>query len=155
MTDDGRDGAVWLEDLTLDAPIDCGTFRLTEREIVEFAAKYDPQAFHLSREAGEASIFGGLIASSTQSLAISCGLVVRANANVRFVCGAAWEDIKLHRPVRPDTDYAVRARWTSTRPSASKPDRGIATVSIDVFDGEGPVMTYGIAYFVWRRPRGR
>jgi len=153
MTDSGEALAIWLEDLTLDATIDCGTFRLSEREIIDFAAQYDPQEFHLSRAAGEASIFGGLIASSTQSLAISCGLVVRANRNVRFVCGAAWEDIELFRPVRPDTDYAVRARWTSARPSASKPDRGIANIAIEVADGEGPVMRYGIAYFVWRRAR--
>lgn len=149
-----RDGAspLWLEDLALDAAIDCGSFRLTEGEIIAFAETYDPQPFHLSRAAGEASIFGGLIASSAQSLAISCGLVVRANARVQFVCGAAWEDIKLFRPVRPDVDYAVRARWTSARPSASKPDRGIANIAIEVADADGPVMTYGIAYFVWRRP---
>jgi acyl dehydratase len=146
------DTCVWLEDLPLDRPLDCGTFRLTEREIIDFAAKYDPQPFHLSAEAARESIFGGLIASSTQSLAISCGLVVRANARVRFVCGAAWEDIKLHRPVRPDIDYAVRARWTAARPSSSKPDRGVANIAIEVLDDEGPVMTYGIAYFVWRRP---
>jgi acyl dehydratase len=143
---------VWLEDLPLGETTECGTFRLSEREIVDFAAKYDPQPFHLSAEAGRQSIFGGLVASSTQSLAISCGLVVRAHANVRFVCGAAWRDIQLHRPVRPDTDYAVRARWTAARASASKPDRGIADIAIAVADGEGPVMTYGIAYFVWRRP---
>jgi acyl dehydratase len=148
----GGGKAVWLEDLRLGAPFDCGSFRLTEREIVAFAEKYDPQPFHLSAEAGRKSIFGGIVASSTQSLAISCGLVVRANVDVRFVCGAAWQDIKLYRPVRPDTDYAVRARWTAARPSASKPDRGIADIAIEVADGDGPVMTYGIAYFVWRRP---
>jgi acyl dehydratase len=151
MSGGSRTDAVWLEDLPLGVTLDCGTFRLTEREIIDFAATYDPQPFHLSAEAGRESIFGGLIASSTQSLAISCGLVVRANAGVRFVCGAAWEDIKLNRPVRPDRAYAVRARWTSARPSASKPDRGVATIAIEVVDDEGPVMSYGIAYLVWRR----
>lgn len=153
MTQPPRGEPIWLEDLRLGATIDCGDFRLSEREIIDFAATYDPQPFHLSVEAGRNSIFGGLIASSTQSLAISCGLVVRANANVRFVCGAAWEDIKLLRPVRPDRDYRVRARWISARPSASKPDRGIAEIAVAVDDDEGAVMTYGIAYFVWTRPR--
>lgn len=151
MSEHPQTDGLWLEDLPLDTPLDCGTFRLTEREIIDFAALYDPQSFHLSVDAARESIFGGLIASSTQSLAISCGLVVRTNARVRFVCGAAWQDIKLHRPVRPDTEYAVRARWISARPSAGKPDRGIATIAIDVLDGDGPVMSYGIVYFVWRR----
>lgn len=145
-----------LEDLTLDSDIDCGAFRLTEREIVDFAALYDPQPFHLSLEAAQESIFGGLVASSTQSLAVSCGLVVRALADVKIMGGAAWEDIRLHRPVWPERDYAVRARWTKLRPSASKPDRGIANLTIEVVEGVAPegntvVMTYGVAYFVRRR----
>ena len=146
-----------LEDLTLNEPIDCGTFRVTEREIVDFAMLYDPQPFHLSLDAAKESIFGGLVASSTQSLAISCGLVVRALANVAIMGGAAWEDIKLFRPVWPDRDYAVRVRWAKTRPSASKPDRGIANLTIEVLEGDVTtektvVMTYGVAYFVRRRP---
>jgi acyl dehydratase len=144
--------AFYLEDLTLGENIACGTFRLTEREIMTFAAQYDPQPFHLSLEAARESAFGGLVASSTQSLAVSCGLVVRALANVKIMGGAAWEDIKLHRPVWPDRDYDVRARWFKIRPSASKPDRGIANLAIEVLEGDTVVMSYGVAYFVRRRP---
>ncbi len=145
----------YLEDLTLNEPVDCGTFRVTEREIIDFATLYDPQPFHLSLEAAKDSIFGGLVASSTHSLAISCGLVVRALAHVAIMGGAAWEDIKLFRPIWPDRDYAVRVHWAKTRPSASKPDRGIANLTIEVLEGDELVMTYGVAYFVRRRPTGK
>jgi hypothetical protein len=46
----------------------------------------------------------------------------------------------------------VRARWVSTRPSASKPDRGVAKIAIEVYDGDDLAMSYGIAYLVRRRP---
>jgi acyl dehydratase len=143
---------LWLEDLVVDVPIECGSFRLTEGEIVAFAAQYDPQPFHLSAEAARESIFGGLVASSTQSLVTTCALVVRALAAVKIMGGAGWEDIKLHAPVWPDRDYTVRVRWIKVRPSASKPDRGIAHLAIEVTGADGPVMSYGVTYFVRRRP---
>jgi acyl dehydratase len=142
----------FLEDLPLDAPFECGSFTLSEQEIMEFAALYDPQPFHLDRAAAEASAFGGLVASSVHSLGLSCGLMVRAIAGVQVMGGNAWEDIRLFRPVRPDRPHAVRARWTSVRPSASKPDRGIAKIAIEIYDGDELAMTYGIVYFVRCRP---
>ena len=36
---------------------------LEREDILEFAAEFDPQPYHLDREAAEASIFGGLCAS--------------------------------------------------------------------------------------------
>jgi acyl dehydratase len=142
---------LYLEDLVLDQSFECGNFSVTEREIMEFAARYDPQPFHLDRAAAEASAFGGLVASSVQSLGLSCGSMVRAILDVQVIGGTAWEDIKLFRPVRPDRPFAVRARWVSARPSASKPDRGIAKIAIEVYDGDELAMTYGIAYLVRRR----
>jgi acyl dehydratase len=146
-----RNVCLYLEDLVLDRTIECGSFTLTEDEIIEFAAKYDPQPFHLDRAAAEASAFGGLVASSVQSLGLSCGLMVRTIAGVQVMGGMAWEDIKLLRPVRPNLPFTVRARWTSAKPSRSKPDRGIAKVAIEVWDGTDIAMTYGIAYLVRRR----
>ncbi|MGE5537536.1 MAG: MaoC/PaaZ C-terminal domain-containing protein [Gemmatimonas sp.] len=140
----------YLEDLTLDEPFECGTFSVTEDEIIEFAAKYDPQPFHLDRAAAAASAFGGLVASSVQSLALSCGLMVRAIDGVAVIGGMGWEDIRLMRPVRPGVAFAVRARWLSKRPSASKPDRGIAKIAIEVWEGSAVAMSYGIAYLVRR-----
>jgi acyl dehydratase len=143
---------VWLEGLVLDRSIDCGTFRLTEREIMEFAAEYDPQPFHLSLEAANESAFGGLVASSVQTIALSVARMVRALAGVKIIGGIALEDVRLIRPVWPDRDYRVRARWISARPSASKPDRGIAQIAVEVLDEEGAAASYRVTYLVRRRP---
>lgn len=149
-----NDGAytVWLEDLALDETIECGAFRLTEDEITAFAAEYDPQPFHLSREAARESAFGGLVASSVQTLALSVAHMVRALAGTAIIGGLALEDVKLLRPVWPHIDYSVRARWISARPSASRPDRGIAQIAVEVVDGDGPVVSYRVTYLVKRQP---
>lgn len=150
----GGDTIIWLEDLALDQMIECGMFRLTEDEIVAFAAEYDPQPFHLSVEAANESAFGGLVASSVQTLALSVSRMVRALSGVAIMGGVALEDVRLHRPVWPGKDYAVRARWISARPSASKPDRGVAQIDVEVAGDEGPVVSYRVTYLIRRRPEG-
>ena len=152
---DGAHGDLWLEDLRLEETIDCGTFRLTEDEIIAFARQYDPQPFHLTLEAASESVFGGLVASSVQTIALSVSRMVRALAGVKIIGGVALEDVKLHRPVWPHRDYAVRARWIAARPSASKPDRGVAQIVAEIADDDGAVVTFRVTYLVRRRPERR
>ena len=52
-----------------------GTITLSKRDILEFAAEFDPQPYHLETEAAEASIFGGLCASGWQVCALMTRLV--------------------------------------------------------------------------------
>jgi len=49
---------------------------VTEKELIEFAHKFDPQMFHLSRRRAERSIFKGLIASGWHTAAMSMRLFV-------------------------------------------------------------------------------
>ena len=48
---------------------------LEREDILEFAAEFDPQPYHLDREAAEASIFGGLCASGWQVSAMMMRLL--------------------------------------------------------------------------------
>ncbi len=50
---------------------------LHKNDILEFAAEFDPQPFHLSTEAADESIFGGLCASGWQV----CALMMRLLAD--------------------------------------------------------------------------
>ncbi|MEM8500327.1 MAG: MaoC/PaaZ C-terminal domain-containing protein [Pseudomonadota bacterium] len=49
---------------------------LSERDILEFAREFDPQPYHLDREAGDKSIFGGLCASGWQVCALMMRLLI-------------------------------------------------------------------------------
>lgn len=51
---------------------------VTKTAILEFAAEFDPQPYHLDSDAGDASIFGGLCASGWQVSALAMRLLTEA-----------------------------------------------------------------------------
>jgi acyl dehydratase len=50
----------FFEDIQVGQRREIGSFTFTADGIKAFAAKFDPQAFHLDEEAGRKSLFGGL-----------------------------------------------------------------------------------------------
>ena len=53
----------YFDDVVIGTRRELGSYTFTAERIKAFAAKYDPQAFHLDEEAGRKSLFGGLAAS--------------------------------------------------------------------------------------------
>ena len=53
----------YFEDYVPGLTVDCGTFSVSEAEIVAFAREYDPQPFHVDPVGAKDGPFGGLIAS--------------------------------------------------------------------------------------------
>src|ERR1700740_21537 len=53
----------FYEDLEVGQRREVGAYTFTAEAIKKFAAKYDPQRFHLDEEEGRKSLFGGLAAS--------------------------------------------------------------------------------------------
>ena len=62
----------WLDDMTIGLTVDLGSHTFCEEEIIEFAAKWDPQPFHIDREAARTGPFGAIIASGWHTGA--CGM---------------------------------------------------------------------------------
>ena len=67
---------MFFEDFEVGTTEEFGEYLVTEEEILEFASKYDPQAFHLSDEAAKATLFGGLCASGWHTCAIAMRMLV-------------------------------------------------------------------------------
>jgi acyl dehydratase len=63
------------QNLEVGQEFETGTLTLSKGDILEFAAEFDPQPYHLETEAAEASIFGGLCASGWQVCALMSRLV--------------------------------------------------------------------------------
>src|SRR5213595_3592966 len=51
---------------------------VTEKQVIEFAHKFDPQMFHLNRKTAERTLFKGLIASGWHTAAMTMRLFVMA-----------------------------------------------------------------------------
>jgi acyl dehydratase len=143
----------YLEDLVLGERFACGGFTFTRADIVAFAARFDPQPFHLDEAAAKHSYFGGLVASGVHTQAEAVSLVVRATTDIAVVAGGALERARFLVPVRPDRSYEVEAWWHSTRPSGRDHTRGVALLRGEAREAAGPVvMEFGITYILARRP---
>ncbi len=116
----------YFEDLHIrDAFDESGTRTVSEQEIVDFAAQYDPQYFHADADAATASRFGGVIASGIQVMAIWRALDHEIAKDIAWICGIAWENVRWHLAVRPGDTLRARARCTEKRLSLKDPSRGI------------------------------
>jgi acyl dehydratase len=116
----------YFEDFFEGQEIDLGTRSVTEEEIIEFAAKYDPQPFHVDREAAAASIYGGVIASGWQTCSMMMRLVVDGLMGASSSMGSpGLEGVRWLQPVRAGDTLSVRYLTTKVKASGSKPDRGV------------------------------
>lgn len=116
----------YFEDFYPGQEIDLGQRTVTEEEIVAFAQQFDPQPFHVDREAGHASIYGSVIASGWHTCAMMMRMVVDG-----LMCSASsmgspgLDGVRWKLPVRPGDTLRVRYVTREVKASNSKPDRGV------------------------------
>src|SRR5881398_454115 len=97
----------------------------TEKQLIEFAHKFDPQMFHLSRKAAERTIFKGLIASGWHTAAITMRLFVRTLNFAEGAIGLGVDELRWPNVVRPRDVLTVETEIVDVRPSRSRPGYGI------------------------------
>jgi acyl dehydratase len=108
---------------------------LTEAEIIEFASKYDPQYFHVDKERAKESIYGGLIASGWQTVGVCMRLVCDAYLLKAASLGSPGvKDVNWKRPVRAGDRLRLKMTVIESKPSQSKPDRGLVLHRWEVFN---------------------
>jgi acyl dehydratase len=127
---------------------------LTEQEIIDFARRYDPQPFHLDPDAARNTVFGGLIASGPQTIALTFRLFLDTGTLAACSLGSpGLDEVRWRRPVRPGDTLRVVTRVVERRASESKPDRGIVTLAYTTLNQRGEtVLTMRCMQLVKRRP---
>ncbi len=126
---------------------------LTESDIIGFARQFDPQPFHLDREAAEKSPYGGLIASGFHTLSLGFRLFIDTGAIAGCSMGSpGMEQIRWLQPVRPGDTLQTEARVAEMRPSTSKPDRGVLLMDYEIKNQRGEaVLTMRAVHLLRRR----
>ena len=115
----------WFDDYAIGESFEFGDHLVTEGEIVEFASRYDPQPFHVDREAAARSHFGGLVASGWMTGAVVMRMMVDHFIAPASAMGSPGVDqLRWLKPVRPGDRLRVRVTVLDVRRSQSKPDRG-------------------------------
>jgi acyl dehydratase len=146
---------LYFEDYTPGRTVECGSFSLSEAEIIAFAKEYDPQPFHVDPVAAADGPFGGLIASGWHTTSMMMRLLVEHFISAESGLGAAGVDeVRWPKPVRAGDTLRVRATVLEARRSKSKPDRGIIRSLAEVTNQDGePVMRVTAINFVRTRNR--
>ncbi len=115
---------------------------MTEKQVIQFAHKFDPQMFHLTRKSAERTIFKGLIASGWHTAAMTMRLLVQTLNFTEGAIGLGVDELRWPNPVRPGDSLCLETEIVDLRPSRSKPNYGIVrlrNVTTNQRDGNSPI----------------
>jgi acyl dehydratase len=155
----------FFEDIQVGDVYAVGRHTFSADDIKAFAARFDPQPFHLDEEAGAASHFGALCASGWHTAVVWMRLMVdyrrrmaeQARARGEPVAGTGpalgFRDLKWLKPVYVGDTIEYASEVTETRASSSRPGLGLVTLRSTGINQNGePVITFLSTGFVERRP---
>jgi acyl dehydratase len=145
---------LYLDDLAVGDRFDSSTLVVEVDEVKSFAARFDPQPFHLDEDAARESVFGGLAASGWHTAALTMRLLVQSLPFGNGVIGAGTE-LQWPRPTRPGDVLRVSTTVLEITPSRSKADRGIVTCRTETMNQHGECVQRTTArLLVFRQPQG-
>jgi len=147
------DARFHFEDFPIGEVASYGDYLLTRDAIVDFAAEYDPQPFHLDDTAAEASMLGGLAASGWHA----CAILMRLNCdgfllNSTSMGAPGIDEVKWLAPLRPGAVLSVRRETLEARASKSRPGVGLVKFRFELLaDGQAVTMTQTCSIMFTRR----
>src|SRR5215471_6719721 len=113
---------------------------VTEKEVIEFAHKFDPQMFHLSRKAAERTLFKGLISSGWHTAAITMRLFVQTLNFAEGAIGLGVDELRWPIAVRPGDVITVETEIVDLRESRSKPTHGVVRLRYVTMNQRGEIV---------------
>lgn len=147
----------YFEDFEPGRSIDVGSRTISEQEIMDFARQFDPQPFHVDRQAAAQSIYGGIIASGWHTCSLMMRMMFDGFLRDSSSLGSPGVDeIRWVKPVRAGDTLSVTTTTLEARRSGSKPDLGIV---VSVWEGRNQhgelvVTVKGKGMFRRRPPAG-
>lgn len=134
----------FYEDLVVGDVGRTGTYAVTREEVLDFAAKYDPQPFHLDDAAAAATHFGRLSASGWHTCAMTMRMMVDTWTDdaTASLGSPGIDELRWLRPVFPGDTLVAEMELLEKRRSAKRPEMGVTKSRTTVFNQDGvPVLT--------------
>jgi acyl dehydratase len=125
---------------TIEIPV---TYKVTEEEVIRMAEKWDPQPFHMDKEAARQSIFGGLVASSAHIIPMFIWLGQQEGTRTAAVSALGFEEMKTLLPIRPGDVISYRYECTAKRLSKSRMGVGIVKCEGRMYNQAGELVFTG------------
>lgn len=131
----------YLDDLSPGDRFIGGPVTVTTEDIIAFARSFDPQPFHLDPEAARDSVFGGLAASGWHTAGLTMRMIVGSTSRLAGgYVGMGVEAVNWPKATRPGDTLRIESEILEVRPSAKRPDRGIARVRTTTFNQQDEVV---------------
>jgi acyl dehydratase len=131
----------WFEDYVAGSIYEFGPVDVDEGEIVAFAQKFDPQIMHVDPVRAKQGAFGGLIASGWHTAGLMMRLAVdHYLSSVASIASPGVDELRWKAPVRPGDRLTLRVSVLETRPSSTKPDRGMVVSQLDGVNQRGEIV---------------
>lgn len=124
----------FFEDLEVGEVKSSSVRRLTREEITTFAREYDPQWFHADADAARESVWGEVVASGIQTMALWRQLDHEIAHDIAWICGVGWDRVRWPRGLKADVPVRARSTVLSKRPSSSDPMRGVVVMRYELLD---------------------
>ncbi len=147
--------ARYFEDLKIGDRFKSKPLRVTEKKLIDFARKFDPQMFHLSRKEAQRTIFKGLTASGWHTAAMTMALFVQTLNFAKGAIGLGVDRLRWPNAVRPGDVLTVETKILDMRLSRSRPRYGIIRLRNVTTNQRGEVVQTMLASAIVRRRRSR
>jgi acyl dehydratase len=144
------------EDIEIGRPITFGRKLVSKQEIIAFGRAFDPQPMHTDEEAAKATPVGGLCASGWHTCALMMRMICDGPLRNTAALGSSGvEEVRWIKPVRPGDVLSCRHVYTEKRELASRPDVGLAKITVELLNDNGEVMAcWRSSQFTRRRSPG-
>ena len=111
---------------------------VTEKEVIEFAHKFDPQMFHLNQKAAERTLFKGLIASGWHTAALTMRLFVKTLNFAEGAIGLGVDELRWPNAVRPGDVLTVETEILDLKAIAVQAELRNHSVAQRDYEPTGP-----------------
>ena len=129
---------LFFEDLAAGQTYETMGLTITDESVIRFSLEYDFQPFHVDKVAAKESMFGGLIASGIQTLALTFRLCNQAQLFAgNAIAGIGMDDVRFLRPVHAGDTIRAVVTIQECRPSARHPTGGIVRWEITSVNQDG------------------
>ena len=130
----------YFDDLKVGDRFKSEPLKVTEKQVIEFAHKFDPQMFHLTRKIAERTIFKGLIASGWHTAAMTMRLFVQTLNFAEGAIGLGVDQLRWPNAVRPGDVLSIETEIVDLRRSRSRPGYGIIRLRIVTTNQRGEIV---------------
>jgi acyl dehydratase len=134
-------GIRYAEDYQPGEAFELGYYDMTREEMLEFARRWDPQAFHIDEQAARSGPYGGLIASGWHTGLVMMQLMLRGFIRPETSMGSpGHEELSFLKPVRPGDRLHGRVEINEVKVSRSRPEMGFVNTTATLTNQKGEVV---------------